>query len=73
LRFIFAGMTFCRGAGTSPIRGANRLLADYGSWYLILLGVVAIAIMLKAQEGLWGLIAKRFNLHLFSVRRHLTR
>ena len=53
--------------------GLRQLLADYGSWYLILLGVVAIAIMLKAQEGLWGLIAKRFNLHLFSVRRHLTR
>ena len=53
--------------------GLRQLLADYGSWYLILLGVVAITIMLKAQEGLWGLIAKRFNLHLFSVRRHLTR
>jgi branched-chain amino acid transport system permease protein len=52
--------------------GLRQLLADYGSWYLILLGVVAIAIMLKAQEGVWGLIAKRFNLHLFSVRRHLT-
>jgi branched-chain amino acid transport system permease protein len=52
--------------------GLRQLLADYGSWYLILLGMVAIAIMLKAQEGVWGLIAKRFNLHLFSVRRHLT-
>ena len=28
---------------------------------------------LKAQDGLWGLVAKRFNLHLFSVRRHLVR
>jgi branched-chain amino acid transport system permease protein len=52
--------------------GLRELLADYGTWYLILLGVVAVAIMLKAQEGLWGLVAKRFDLHLFSVRRHLT-
>ena len=53
--------------------GLRELLADYGTWYLILLGMVAVAIMLTAQEGLWGLVARRFNLHLFSVRRHLTR
>jgi branched-chain amino acid transport system permease protein len=53
--------------------GLRELLADYGAWYLILLGVVAVVIMLKAQDGLWGLIAKRFDLHLFPVRRHLTR
>jgi branched-chain amino acid transport system permease protein len=53
--------------------GLRELLADYGTWYLILLGVVAVAIMLKAQDGIWGLVAKRFNLHLFSVRRHLVR
>ena len=53
--------------------GLRELLADYGTWYLILLGAVAVAIMLKAREGLWGNVAKRFNLHLFSVRRHLTR
>ena len=53
--------------------GLRELLADYGSWYLILLGTVAVVIMLKAQEGIWGLIAKRLDLHLFSVRRHLAR
>jgi branched-chain amino acid transport system permease protein len=53
--------------------GLRELLADYGTWYLILLGAVAVAIMLTAREGLWGLVARRFNLHLFSVRRHLTR
>jgi branched-chain amino acid transport system permease protein len=53
--------------------GLRELLADYGTWYLIILGVVAVVIMLKAQDGICGLIAKRFNLHLFSVRRHLTR
>ncbi|MGH7087652.1 MAG: branched-chain amino acid ABC transporter permease [Stellaceae bacterium] len=53
--------------------GLREALADYGTWYLILLGVVAVAIMLLAPEGLWGLLARRFNLHLFSVRRHLSR
>jgi branched-chain amino acid transport system permease protein len=51
----------------------REFLADYGAWYLVLLGVVAVVIMLRAREGLWGLVAHRFNLHLFSVRRHLTR
>jgi len=53
--------------------GLRELLADYGTWYLILLGGVAVAIMLKAQEGLWGTVAKRFDIHLISVRRRLTR
>jgi branched-chain amino acid transport system permease protein len=74
-------MVVIGGIGTleGPIIGMliyfalRELLADYGTWYLILLGVVAVVIMLKAQDGLWGLVAKRFNLHLFSVRRHLTR
>jgi hypothetical protein len=29
--------------------------------------------MLTAQEGLWGIVARRFNLHLVSVRRRLIR
>lgn len=74
-------MVVIGGIGTleGPIIGMliyfalRELLADYGAWYLILLGVVAVAIMLTAQEGIWGLVAKRLNLHLFSVRRHLTR
>jgi branched-chain amino acid transport system permease protein len=53
--------------------GLRQLLADYGTWYLILLGAVAVVIMLTAQEGLWGIVARRFNLHLVSVRRRLIR
>ena len=74
-------MVVIGGIGTleGPIIGMliyfvlRELLADYGAWYLILLGVVAVVIMLRAREGLWGLIAHRFNVHLFSVRRYLTR
>jgi branched-chain amino acid transport system permease protein len=53
--------------------GLRELLADYGTWYLILLGIAAVAIMLAARDGLWGLIARRFDIHLFSLRRHLGR
>ena len=74
-------MVVIGGIGTleGPIIGMliyfalREVLADYGTWYLILLGVVAVAIMLRAREGIWGLVAQRFNLHLFSVRRYLAR
>jgi branched-chain amino acid transport system permease protein len=74
-------MVVIGGIGTleGPIIGMliyfvlREFLADYGAWYLILLGVVAVVIMLRAREGLWGLIAHRFNVHLFSVRRYLAR
>ncbi|MDQ0395767.1 branched-chain amino acid ABC transporter permease [Labrys monachus] len=68
------------GIGTieGPILGVlvffalRSALADYGSWYLMTLGVLAIAVMLFAPKGLWGLISSRSGLHLFPVRRRLT-
>jgi branched-chain amino acid transport system permease protein len=67
------------GIGTieGPIFGVlvffalRSLLADYGSWYLMTLGLIAIAVMLLAPKGLWGLISARADLHLFPVRRRL--
>ncbi|MFT5852607.1 MAG: branched-chain amino acid transport system permease protein [Colwellia sp.] len=50
------------------IRG---LLADYGSIYMIVLGVSAVLVMLKAPSGIWGLVSKKYDLHLFPVRRVL--
>jgi branched-chain amino acid transport system permease protein len=50
----------------------RELLADYGTYYLILLGVIAILIMLKAPTGVWGWVAQRYNLQLFPVGRRLT-
>ena len=68
------------GIGTieGPILGVlvffalRSALADYGSWYLMTLGLIAIAVMLFAPKGLWGLISSRSGLHLFPVRRLLT-
>lgn len=67
------------GIGTieGPILGVlvffalQSLLADFGSWYLMTLGVLAIAIMLIAPRGLWGLFSERTGIQLFPIRRTL--
>lgn len=51
--------------------GLQTTFADYGSWYLLALGVLAIATMLFAPRGLWGLIADRWGIALFPVQRRL--
>lgn len=51
----------------------REFLSDLGSWYLMILGLVAVVIMLKAPQGLWGLLASRFDLHFFPVQRRLYR
>jgi len=67
------------GVGTleGPIVGALVLfvlrdqLAALGAWYLMLLGLLAVAAMLFFPRGLWGSFAERFDIHLFSTRRRL--
>jgi len=67
------------GIGTieGPIVGTlvffvlRELLADYGAWYLIVLGAVAIAAMVWAPHGLWGLVAGRLGLRVFPVQRRV--
>lgn len=51
--------------------GLQTTLSDYGSWYLLTLGLLAIAVMLFAPRGLWGLLSDRTGLQLFPVRRRL--
>ncbi|MGO1077958.1 branched-chain amino acid ABC transporter permease [Inquilinus sp. CA228] len=46
-------------------------LAGFGSWYLMLLGLLAILVMRLFPKGLWGMVAERFDLHLFPIRRRL--
>ena len=67
------------GIGTieGPIVGVivfyilQNLLADYGSWYLLILGLIGIAIMLFAPRGLWGVFTERTGIQFFPVRRTL--
>ncbi|MCR9127534.1 MAG: branched-chain amino acid ABC transporter permease [Rhodobacteraceae bacterium] len=68
------------GIGTieGPILGVliffllQSVLADYGSWYLMVLGLIGISVMLFAPRGLWGLISERTGIQLFPVRRRLS-
>lgn len=53
--------------GTLLFFALRETLADYGTIYLIALGVVAIVVMLKAPNGVWGLIRDRFDLELFPL------
>ncbi|MBI5897875.1 MAG: branched-chain amino acid ABC transporter permease [Rhodocyclales bacterium] len=67
------------GIGTieGPIIGTlvyfllREFLSDYGSWYLIVLGSIAVAFMLWIPCGMWGLVASRFDLHFFPVQRRV--
>jgi branched-chain amino acid transport system permease protein len=69
------------GIGTieGPIIGVivfallQNYLADLGTWYLILLGALAIVIMLAAPRGLWGYFSERTGIVLLPVRRRLVR
>jgi len=71
---IFAVVIGGIGTVTGPIIGTlvyfllQQYLSDLGSVYLIILGVVSIAVMLLAPEGLWGLVVKRWNVELFPVQ-----
>ncbi len=62
-----------------PILGAivyfvlQETLADFGSVYLVTLGIVAIAVVLFAPHGLWGLVESRRPVTLFAVKRRLVR
>jgi branched-chain amino acid transport system permease protein len=67
------------GLGTleGPIVGTvlffvlRELLADYGSWYMILLGGLAIVAMIRFPQGLWGLVAERWDVRVFPVQRRV--
>ena len=69
------------GIGTieGPIIGVlvffilQSLLADFGAWYLMVLGLIGIVIMLFAPRGLWGLFSDKTGIQLFPIRRRLER
>jgi branched-chain amino acid transport system permease protein len=68
-------MALIGGVGTleGPVLGAlvfyalQFFLADLGSWYLVVLGLLAIVVMLAAPEGLWGRFSRRTGVVLFPI------
>jgi branched-chain amino acid transport system permease protein len=67
------------GIGTieGPIVGTllyfvvRQEFSDYGTWYLIALGLLAIVVMIRFPRGLWGEFSARFGWHVFPIRRTL--
>lgn len=51
--------------------GLRWLLADYGSLYWIVMGVVAVLVMIVAPKGIWGFIQQRTGIELLPLRRRL--
>jgi branched-chain amino acid transport system permease protein len=72
-------MVLVGGLGTfeGPIIGAILFFviqcefADLGAWYLIGLGLIAVAFALFLPRGLWGLINDRLHIRLLPVGYHL--
>ena len=57
--------------GTVVFFALQQTLSQYGSWYLILLGVIAALTTVWAKRGIWGFVKKRWGLELFPVRRRV--
>ena len=58
--------------GTLIFFALRETLADLGTVYLMVLGAVAIVVMLKAPNGVWGYIAARYNVQLFPLGYRVT-
>jgi branched-chain amino acid transport system permease protein len=71
---IIGGMGSIEGPiiGTLIFFALRFFLSDFGAWYLIILGTIAILVMLKAPTGLWGTISATFNIRLFPVQRFVS-
>ena len=60
-----------------PIVGAlvfwalNKAFSDYGSWYLLGLGGLAIVVTIFFKQGLWGWVQQRWGWTLFPTQRIL--
>lgn len=67
------------GIGTieGPIVGAvlfwllSKYFSEYGTWYLVGLGLLAIVVTIRFPRGLWGWLSQRYDLHFFPVQRRL--
>lgn len=67
------------GFGTieGPIIGAvlywwfkNRFI-DHDTWYSTSIGLIAVVVALVLQQGVWGVVRRRWGIYLFPIRRRL--
>jgi branched-chain amino acid transport system permease protein len=72
-------ITIIGGIGSieGPILGTivffvlQQTLSQYGTWYFIILGIVAMVVAIWAPRGLWGLISDKLGIRLFPVGYYL--
>jgi branched-chain amino acid transport system permease protein len=57
--------------GTIIFFALRQSFAGLGSFYLLMMGVVAIVVMLWAPKGLWGVIVERLGWQILPLQRHL--
>jgi branched-chain amino acid transport system permease protein len=57
--------------GTIVFFFLRQTLADLGTLYLMMLGLVAIMVMLAAPKGIWGLIVERLGFSVFPLERRV--
>jgi len=55
--------------GTIVYFALREFFADYGAWYFIGMGLLAIATMVAAPGGAWSLLPQRWRFDPFRVRR----
>jgi branched-chain amino acid transport system permease protein len=74
---IFIVMIGGLGTLEGPIIGTlvffllNKFFSDFGTWYLVGLGAIAIAVTMFFPQGIWGYVSRRFGWQLFPVARHV--
>lgn len=60
-----------------PIVGAlifwalNKFFSDYGTWYLLGLGLLAMVVTIFFKQGLWGWAQQRWGWSLFPTQRRM--
>ncbi|HMC14270.1 MAG TPA: branched-chain amino acid ABC transporter permease [Albitalea sp.] len=58
--------------GATIFWALNRFFSDYGSWYLMGLGLLAIVVTMFFKQGLWGWLQQRHGWVLFPTGRRLS-
>ena len=72
-KMIFIALIGGLGSIEGPIVGTaiytviQQTLAQFGAWYLILLGTVAVLIAMFLPRGIWGVVTSRFHIQVFPV------
>lgn len=66
---IIGGIGYMEGPiiGAVLFFGLQQVFSDYGVWYLVLLGVIAMAAAIWLPRGLWGAFTSRTGVRLFPV------